>query len=72
MDLDPYLTTNVLDTFTKSLGIRYHHVDVVVVVGVVGHGINAPRASVGLCVAIFMFVPGSKSVENPCGTFAPG
>ena len=33
VDLDPYLTTNVLDSFTETLGIRYHHVNSIVVVG---------------------------------------
>ena len=30
--LDAYFTASVLETFTKTLGIRYHHMDVAVVV----------------------------------------
>ena len=49
MDLVPNLTTNVLETFTETLGIRYHHMDVIVVVAAV----NVPGTSGGLCVAKF-------------------
>ena len=72
-DLDPYLTTSVLDTFTETLAIRYHHVYVIViVVGDVGAGVTTPATGVGLCVAISMVVLGFKSVEGPCRVLAPG
>ena len=48
--MDPYLTINVLDTFTECLGIRYHHLNVV------GPGITVPGAGLGQCVAIFMVI----------------
>ena len=74
MDLDHYLTASFLDTFAETLGTRYHNVDVIVivVVGVIGAHITVPGNGVGLCVAIFMVVPGYKSVERPCGVFASG
>ena len=63
MDLDTYLTTNVLDTFAKTLVIRCHYLDViVVVVGVVGAVVTTPGTGMGLCVAIFMVVLVFKSV----------
>ena len=69
MDLYTYITTNVLDTFTETLGIRYHHVDVIVV-GVVGAGVTIPGS--GLYVAVFMVVLSFMSVEGPGIVFAPG
>ena len=62
MDLDPYLTTNVLKIFPETLSIRYYHVDATVVVLVVGVGVIVPGTGVGLCVTALMVVLGFKSV----------
>ena len=70
MDLDTYLTTNILDTFAEPLGIRYHNVYVILVV--VGVGVITPGTSVGLYVAIFMVVLGFKYVVGSCWVFASG
>ena len=67
MDLDTYLTTNILDTFAETPGIGYHHVDVV---GVIGASVTTPGMGVGQCVTTFMIVLGLKSVEGPSGLFA--
>ena len=73
MDPDPYCTTNILDTFAETLGIRYYCVDVIVfIVGVGDAGGTVPGTSVRLCAAIFMGVLGIKSVEGPCGLLIPG
>ena len=76
MDLHVYLITNVLDTFTETPGIRYHHVDVAVVVLVVFSiacvGVIVPGTSdVSMCVAVHMVVLGFESAESPYGVFAP-
>ena len=70
VDLDTYLTTNILDTFTETLSIRYHHMDVTVFVA--DAGITAPGTGVGLCVAVSRAVLGFESGDGPCGLFAPG
>ena len=47
-DLDTYLTTNILVTFTEILGTRYHFVDVILVVlGVTGACVTVPETGVG-------------------------
>ena len=71
MDLDTYLTTNVLDTFAETLDIRKHHTDAVVVVSV-GAGVTISGTEEGLWVTVFMVVPIFKSVKGPGGVFAPG
>ena len=72
MDLHSYLTTNDLDTFAETLSIRYHHVNViVVVVGLVVAGVIPCGTDMGLCFAIFMVVPGFKSIKGLCWVFAP-
>ena len=72
MDLDTYLTSNVLDIFTETLDIKYHHVDVfVVLVGIVGASVNLPGTRVGLCIAVLLVFPCFKSFEDPCGVCAP-
>ena len=56
MDLDPYLTTNVLETFTEILGIRNNHVDVsVVVLAVVGVGVMVPE-QLWACVLLYLWL----------------
>ena len=50
MDLDAYLTTNVLVTFTDTLGIRYHYVDITVVALVVGGVAVAVPATCVVCL----------------------
>ena len=52
----PTLPLNLLDTFTEAFGIRYHYVNIIVVV--VGAGITNPGTGMGLCVAAFMVVLG--------------
>ena len=47
VDLDSFLTTNVLKTFSESLGIWYHHVDVAVVV-LGAFGVTVPGTVLGL------------------------
>ena len=70
LDLNPYLTINVLETFVETLGIRNHHVDVAVVVLVVV-GITVPGTVFGICVVVLIVVLGFKSVEGPCRVLAP-
>ena len=61
VDLYPYPTTNVLDIFAKTIGIRHNHVDVVVVIaGVIDVGV--PGTGVGLCDAKCRVVLGFNSV----------
>ena len=66
MDLDPYLTTNVLKVFAVTPDIRFHHVDItvvaLVVVGVVGADIIAPGTVMGLCGVVPKVVLGFKSI----------
>ena len=69
MDQDTYLAMNVLDTFTETLGIMSYDVDVIVVIG---FSVTTPGTGMGMCIAIFMIIPGFKSIEGPCGVFAPG
>ena len=54
MDLDTYLTTNVLDTFIETLGIRNYHVDDIMVG--VGAGVTTSGTAMGQCVAVCMFL----------------
>ena len=68
MDMDSYLTTNILDTFTEILGIRNNHMDVVVVVvSVVGVGFTTPGTEVSLCLAVFMAIPGLSLLSDHMG-----
>ena len=70
MDLYTYLFTNVLETFAEILGVRNHHVNVVV--AAIGAGVIALGPGLGHCVIVFEVVPSLKSVESPCVVFAPG
>ena len=52
--LYPYHNTSVFNTFTETLGIRCHHVDVIVIVGTC---VTVPGTGVDLCVANCMLIP---------------
>ena len=55
MDVNTYLSTNVLDTFIEILSVGNQHVDVVVVVvSVWGAHVTRPGARLGLCVEVFL------------------
>ena len=53
-----YLIANVLNTFSETLGIRNHHVDVALIVG---SAVIASMPGLGLCVAVFEAVPSLES-----------
>ena len=56
MDLDTYLTTNVLDTLVETFGKGYHHVDVIVVViGVTGAVVATPGIGMA-CVFLYLWL----------------
>ena len=72
MDLDTYLTTNVLDTFGETLGMGNHHMDVaVVVIGVFGVDVLIPATDMGLCIPVFKVLPSFKPIESLCWISAP-
>ena len=52
MDLDAYLSTNILDAFAETISIGNHHIDVVVVIGVFGVGVLTPGTGMGLYFAV--------------------
>ena len=61
MGLYTYLATNVLNTFTETLCVGSHQMDVVVVdVGAVAVVIT-PGLEFGLCTTLFEIVSGSES-----------
>ena len=66
VDLDTYLTTE------RSCRDSWCRVPPCVWLGVIGTWVATPETGVGLCVAVFMIVFVHKSVEGPCGVFAPG
>ena len=66
VDLNAYLAANVLETFTKSLVIRYHHMDVAMVVVCSGVSVFTEAVS-GLHCAVFLVAFGLKSIDVPCG-----
>ena len=70
MHLYTYLIANILNTFEETLGIRNHHVDVLV--AVVGAGVIANRPGFGLCVTVFEVVTSLESTDHPHGVSAPG
>ena len=65
MDLFTYLTTDIPDSFTETLSIGNHHVDIVVaVVSVMGAVVVAPELVLGLYIAIFEVVASLKPIES--------
>ena len=73
MSLYTYLTTNVIDTFAEMLGIRNHHVDVIVdVVDGVGADVVSTGPGFILCITGFEAVPGHESIQSPLGGSATG
>ena len=74
MDVDSYLTTNVLETSTETFGKGYHYVDVgvvaLVIVGVISVGVIVPGTFVDMYVTVLKVALGFKSVEGPCRVFA--
>ena len=55
VDLNATFTTNVIETFTKTLRIRYHHVDVTVVVLVVV-GVIVPLSCFGPVYCLYLWL----------------
>ena len=53
------------ETFAKSLGIGYYHMDVSMV------DIVATEAVLGLCIAMFVVAFGPKSIKDPFKVPAP-
>ena len=73
--LDSYFTTNVPESVAETLGIRYHHMDVAVIVllfvGIIGVGAIVPGTVVCLCVAVSIVVLSLRSAEGLYGMLAP-
>ena len=65
------LTINILETFAKSLVIRYHYVVVSMLVVHVGADIVVTGSVWDLCVAVFLVALSLKHVMGPFGVFAP-
>ena len=57
--------------FLKPLVKGSHYVDIavdiLVAVGFIGIGVNAPGTVLGLCIGLLVVAFGLKSIEGPCG-----
>ena len=51
MNLDAYIAISVLETFSKTLSVRYHHISVAMVVFVVGGVVNVDVVDAGIILA---------------------